>query len=234
MKISDVLDVLYPRRCPVCQEIIEENRLCEKCRRKVSYIRQPRCLKCGKQIETMEEELCSDCRKKTHFFDRGIGLFAYDENVKNSLYRFKYSNKREYAAVYAKELFVQYGEILKRWDVQAVVPVPMYRDKMRQRGFNQAECIAVELSKLLGVGVEKNLIERVRNTKPMKELDDKERMKNLERAFNISEDSVKYKRILLVDDIYTTGATVDSCALLLKEKGVSKVYFAAVCIGNGF
>ena len=75
---------------------------------------------------------------------------------------------------------------------------------------------------------------RVKNTRPQKELDDKERVHNLNNAFQIMEDSVKYRRVLLTDDIYTTGTTIDECAGVLKAGGVSNVYFLTVCIGRGF
>ncbi len=232
--------IFYPDRCPVCEEIISfmpdtaGRNICEKCNAKLHYIMSPRCLKCGKQIYSANEEFCSDCANKTHYFKQGIGVFGYDEHIRESIYRFKYSNQRRYASFYADAIARRYGQQIKRWNIDAIIPVPMYKLKQYQRGYNQAQLIAAELGKILKIQVESDILIRTRRTRPMKELNDQERNKNLQNAFKISENIVKYKRILLVDDIYTTGATIDACSSELLDVGVSEVYFACVCIGNGF
>ena len=105
---------------------------------------------------------------------------------------------------------------------------------MKKRGYNQAELIANELSQMTHIPVDSDILKRVVNTTPQKELNDKERAKNLKNAFQVNEYIVQYKKIVLVDDIYTTGATLDACAKALKEAGAEKIYFVAACIGTGF
>ena len=99
---------------------------------------------------------------------------------------------------------------------------------------NQAELIAEALGKATGIPVDTQSLERTVKTVPMKELDNVQRRKNLENAFNVARNIVKYKKVLIVDDIYTTGATLDACATILKSAGVAKVYGLSLCIGNGF
>lgn len=235
-----ITEIFYPDRCPVCEKIIPhmpgESKMiiCEKCNGKLHYIKSPRCLKCGKQIYSENEEFCSDCKRVEHFFEQGIGAFGYDDNIKESMYRFKYSNQREYATFYADAIIRRYEHMIRRWGVEVIIPVPMYKYKELLRGYNQAELIANELGKNLNIQVNSNILKRIRKTKPMKELNDEERIKNLQNAFKISQNIVEYKKILLVDDIYTTGATIDECSRLLLDAGASKIYFACACIGNGF
>ena len=114
-----------------------------------------------------------------------------------------------------------------------IVPVPMYAKKQRARGYNQAEIIACELGKIIHIPVNTRFLKRNKNTVPMKEVSGRDRSKNLENAFIADKNVVKYKKILLVDDIYTTGATLDACAAVLKKYGVEKVYGACLCIGRG-
>lgn len=236
----DLIRMLYPKRCPVCENIIPDtpehiNRLiCVPCNTKLRYISPPKCMKCGKQLYSESEEYCMDCKKKSHEFTQGVGVFSYDKNIKGAMYRFKYSNKREYAQFFGNILAARYGYLMRRWNVEVIIPIPLYRTKYLKRGYNQAELIAKELSKQMKIPVDSKLLIRCRKTRAMKELNDEERLKNLQNAFKLSKSIVKYKRVLLVDDIYTTGATMDACAGILKEGGVKDVYCAGVCIGNGF
>ncbi len=125
------------------------------------------------------------------------------------------------------------GRLIKIWSPDVIVPVPMYAKKQRARGYNQAEIIACELGKIMHVPVNTQFLKRNKNTVPMKEVSGHDRSKNLENAFIADKNVVKYKKILLVDDIYTTGATLDACAAVLKKYGVEKVYGACLCIGRG-
>ena len=114
------------------------------------------------------------------------------------------------------------------------MPVPMYPKKKRRRGYNQAEVFAKALGRELGIPVESGLLKRVRNTAPQKELSDTQRQKNLKNAFQLVPDVVKYNHILLVDDIYTTGSTMDEASKALLSGGVERVCYVCISIGAGF
>ena len=143
--------------------------------------------------------------------------------MKKSMYAFKYNNRREYAGFYAKELIERYGDIIKGWRAQALIPVPLHPSRYRARGYNQAEVLAREIGRQTGIKVDTETVVRVKKTTPQKELNDRERNINIENAFQIAKNGVKYKNIIVVDDIYTTGATVDGCALALKAGGADRV-----------
>ena len=189
---------------------------------------------CGKPLEQEERELCGDCTRKKHSFVRGVAAFAYTKELKQSIYRFKYSNRREYAAFYADMLLKLKGQIIRSWRPDVIIPVPLHPARLRKRGFNQAELIAQKLGIGLDIPVDTKILVRTVNTAPQKTLNDKERAQNIKKAFQVTENIVKYRKVLLVDDIYTTGSTLDSCAGELIHAGVMQVYFASVCTGRGF
>ena len=232
------VNALYPPVCPACGEISVNAAgggvICETCRKQLKYIGGLRCLRCGKPVTAESVEYCFDCAHTAHAFTQGVGIWSYTEEMKASMYRFKYQNKREYAAVYAKELQAECGEVIRSWEAEALIPVPLHLSKLRSRGYNQAEVLADAIGMQMGIPVDTSVLERCRKTLPQKELNDQERFRNLEKAFKIVGNVVKYKKIILVDDIYTTGATIDACAKQLLAAGAQKIYYAAVCIGKGF
>lgn len=227
-------DLLFPRRCPVCDEVVpwKEGLICSGCRPKIRYVGEHYCMKCGKPLEKQETEFCGDCSARSHVFDRGRSVFLYP-SVAGSIYRFKYGGRREYAGFYAAEIRRQLGESIRYWQPDALVPVPIHWKRRAVRGYNQAEELAKKLSQITRIPMRKNLIRRCRNTVPQKLLNLRQRQNNLKKAFNICQDDVKLDTIILIDDIYTTGSTVDAMASLLKAAGVEKVYVISLAIGRG-
>ena len=173
--------------------------VCRSCAPKLVYVRQPLCMKCGKELSDENQEYCRDCLHKKHLYDRGISLYRYT-SVKKAVYRFKYAGRQEYAAFFGKEM---------AWH------------------------LAHGIAQKLGCPVETKLVVRAKNTVPLKSLNDTQRKKNLENAFKIRKNGVKLNKILLIDDIYTTGSTIDAMAAVCRQQGVSRIYFAALSIGNG-
>lgn len=229
-------NLIYPRRCPICDGLTGSHKIlvCETCRQRLVYVREPACKKCGKPLEKEEAEYCADCSRRKHTYTRGKAVFPYDRLMRASIARFKYRGRREYADFYAEELVKRCGELLHSWQPDALVPVPLHKSRMRKRGFNQAELTARKVGKALGIPVEKRLLLRTKKTSPQKELNDVQRRANLKNAFQVSQNDVRLKRVVLVDDIYTTGSTIDAAAAVLLEHGVERVYFLTICIGRGF
>lgn len=229
-----LLDLLYPRRCPVCDRAVKPfgSLICKACENEFIYVQEPYCMKCGKKLREEEKEYCGDCMKQRHLFDRGRALFEYTSTA-DSIYRFKYKGRREYAAYYAECA----ADKLQGWLIacrpDALVPVPIHQSKRRARGYNQAEVLAGELGRLTGIPVETELIKRVRKTAPMKDLSASERQNNLKRAFKICRNDVKLSTIVIIDDIYTTGSTIDAMSYELRRAGVKHIYFIALSIGRG-
>lgn len=208
--------------------------ICQGCREKLPYIEGSRCMKCGKAVDNDDIEYCYDCYKNHHIYDAGIALFSYSEEIKKSIYQFKYHNKREYGGFYGKEISEKLGKRIKMWNPEAIVPVPLHKSRLIKRGFNQAEVLAQNIGKNLDIPVRNDIIVRCEKTRPQKELTDRDRRKNVENAFKINKNIVELKRLILVDDIYTTGSTIDACADVLKRSGVQEVYYVSLSIGTGF
>ena len=234
--LEKVRQEIFPECCPGCNEILlakeKEKGFCRTCAEKIIYIGDGGCVKCGKALTDLTQDLCRDCRKRGHAFVQNRAVYAYDGPMKEAMYRFKYSNCRAYRRIFAKDAWNIYGAWLRNLEVDAVVPVPMYAKKKRQRGYNQAEVFAEEIAKRLDCRLDTWLVVRTRNTAPLKNLSDQGRKKNLENAFKIRKNDVKLNKILLIDDIYTTGSTLDGVTEALLASGVRQVYCLTVCAGR--
>ena len=168
---------------------------------------------CGKPLKDETEEYCPDCGKRLagkHVDSRNPQRSALDQGRSLWLHREPVSG-----ALYR------------------FIPVPLHPSRRRKRGFNQAEILAEELGKLCGIPVETDVLFRIRKTAPQKVLGREGRMKNLRGAFGVSAGWNPCGNVLLIDDIYTTGATLERAAAVLKKAGVQKVFFLTISIGQG-
>ncbi len=228
--MKKLIKAFFPDVCPNCNKVIGEVGLCKDCKEAFKYLKQPICGACGR---TMSEDgyLCDECKKIKHYFKRNVSVFEYRGDIKESIYRFKYGNMRCYAEFFGAEAVKKYGKLLKTWKIDAIVPVPMYKGKQRKRGYNQAEEFALALGRASGINVDSKLLIRSKDTVPMKTLSKQQRYENLKKAFVVNKKRQKYKRVLVVDDIFTTGSTIDACAKVLRQNGVEIVY--GLCIASG-
>lgn len=204
--------------------------ICPACEEKLRRIRPPFCRKCGKGIMDEQEEYCADCRRTRHAYTEGRALYEYP-SVRRSMYRFKYQGRREYAEFYGKELAQSLGGTIRRWHPDALVPIPLHRSRKRARGYNQAQALAKALGGRLGIPVEEGLLARVKRTAPQKCLNREMRQNNLKKAFKLCRNDVKLSTIIVIDDIYTTGSTIDAAAEVLRDAGIREVYFVALAAG---
>lgn len=229
-------DLLYPPTCPLCRAVlpIRSGAVCTLCRAKISYVRTPVCLRCGKEVMDEEQEVCEDCVAHERSFIRGFPAMNYVEPLPESIADFKYHNRRDYAVFYAQEIVRCHGQAILALAPEALIPVPVHREKLKKRGYNQAEVLARALEDVFHIPVDAEIIERRVNTLPQKALDDAEREKNLKSAFHSTDKIVKYNKVMLVDDIYTTGATIEACTRALKDKGITEIYYTSICIGKGY
>lgn len=229
-----LMDLLFPRRCPVCDEPVAagEGLCCISCRGQLRRIRESYCLKCGRPLQEETQEYCPDCAKGKAQYERGRSLYEY-ESAAEAIYRFKYGGRQEYAAFFGQEMAEELGSFVKDFAPQVLLPVPLSRERMRTRGYNQAALLARELGNRLAIPVAENLAVRVKNTVPQKELSSAERQNNLKKAFKIPANDVKLSTVMLVDDIYTTGSTVNALTDALRGAGVGRVGFVSLSTGGG-
>lgn len=237
MKIArdSILDILFPRRCPVCSRIVipKGELICPGCMKKLSWVRRPTCKKCGKEVISDTIEYCYDCTKHKRSFDYGLSLINYDDAASRSMAQIKYNNKREYLDFYAEAMYRGMGARIRRMKADAFIPIPVHPTRMKTRGFNQAEELAARLSLKSGIPVNTSILKRSKKTAPQKSLNPSERLKNLEMAFLVNGLPREIRSVILVDDIYTTGSTIEACTRALKKAGMEHVYFVTIFIGHG-
>lgn len=235
---EELLELVFPARCPVCDKPVayfdRESGRCPECMGRLPFIRGKRCYLCGRELAGEKEELCEDCDGKEgrRFYTRGFALCSYEDVMRESVYRFKYGGRREYAQVYGRLMAERFKDAMRRAKIEGIIPVPLHPAREKQRGYNQAALLARALGAYTGVPVYEDYVVRVRHTPPMKTLGAGERQNNLKRAFKIRRNDVKLKITIVIDDIYTTGSTIDAVAKTLINAGVSRVYFMTLAIGG--
>lgn len=225
-------ELLFPRRCPVCDNIVKPfGRLCcDACRQKLRYIGRDYCMKCGKGLSDYEKAYCSQCLVHPKSFSYGRSLYRY-ESVAGSVFRFKYLGRQEYADFFGEELYRYLGNFLSQTKAEAIIPVPLHKSRLRERGYNQSALIAKALSLRCGIPCREDVVTRIKNTVPQKKLNYQERQNNLKKAFKLHRNDVKLNIVVIVDDIYTTGSTVDALSRVLLEGGMKEVFVLTLAAG---
>ncbi len=207
--------------------------ICAPCRKKIRYVSGPVCCLCGKPLRDENAEYCSSCRKERPGFVQGIAWAEYSSRyIRRFLAQVKYHNGRQLLDYPCQDFAKRISGRVKRWNAQALIPVPVHEERRRLRGYNQAEEIAVRLSRELEIPVDPCLLYRTENTEAQKDLGALKRHENLLHAFSAKRREHPYHTVILVDDIYTTGATASACTLALKRAGVRAVYVLVLAISR--
>lgn len=231
--IRHLLDLLYPRRskCDICGRP-EAGAICSACMEALDHLQGMTCIHCGKQLGSKYAySACPDCRSGVFHYERAYSCFEYSGVGKVLIHKLKYEGKVRLAGVIAQLMKDRLkNEGLK---IHAIVPVPIHENKLLERGFNQSYLIARELGKRTGRPVVDCLV-RTRDTTAQYNLDRAQRHMNILDAFSVGlmYNIDKYKSILLVDDVYTTGSTSDECSRILKQAGADKVYVVTAATGS--
>ena len=231
-----ILPLLYPRHCPVCNTLLSYGTfICPKCEKDLPFTTEPVCFSCGKPISSPEQEYCYDCRIFPKSFHSGLSLLLYNEKTRPAMMAFKYKNMRVYSHFFIQEILRHHTKQLQKWDPDVIIPIPIHKNKYKKRGYNQAELLAKDLSVLLNLSYYPNILIRSLDTLPQKQFSPQARLNNLQKAFTVNPKYRKllesFSSILLIDDIYTTGATMEACTRILLQNGAKKVYIYSICIG---
>ena len=236
--IDKALDFIYPPRCMVCLEIIpltETKWLCRLCKDLVKPIENPTCIKCGAPVENDNQRICVGCmgNKRDFYLQKNFALFVYDDIIRRLIHNFKFANHPEIArgiGIFIKEK--KNASIFE--DVDYLTYIPLHRKRQAKRGYNQALLIAREISGLTGIPIAP-MLKRKRDTKAQSLLNYAARVNNVKDAFEVCGNAgIATKTIMLIDDIYTTGNTLNACAQALLKKGAKNVvsFTVAVAVKN--
>lgn len=224
---SPLLDLLLPHRCISCAKILAaEGALCTDCWNDIAFVSAPVCQCCGVPFELgeMEDLHCRDCLQKMPEFDRARSAFLYDEASRQLLLAFKHGDRTDLAPHLGRFMERLIRDLDPMPDL--ITPVPLHRWRLLRRQYNQAALLAENLAQASGLEYHSDLVRRHRATKSQGHLSPGARQRNLRNAFDIRARDHAYvadKHILLVDDVLTTGATLNACASTLKQAGAASV-----------
>lgn len=227
--VTAALDLLFPRNCQACGQPLTEKEhgvICGVCLATVKWIEPPCCLRCSLPfcgaVEGPFE--CGYCKEMEFHFSGAVAAALARGVVRLAIHEFKYNGKL-YFAPHLVDWIVTAGCARVDWSaVDGIVPIPLHPRKQREREFNQAEILADALGKAFKKPVWNRCLRRVRDTPTQTHLNRQERIANLRRAFAVRPDTaLKRARVLLVDDVFTTGATLDACAKVLRKAGAADV-----------
>ncbi len=232
---SSVLAFLYPQRCLGCEDIIASEELfCQICEQAVCPLVAPLCERCGAPLATGPDRICGGCLTQPPAFARARAWAYYEglahtvQPLSAAIQRFKYGRNMSTGKLLAQLCAIHLPLATSAYDL--ILPVPLHPDRLRWRGFNQSLLLAQAIGKSYQARVDPFLLTRTKPTLPQTQLTESERKSNVRGAFCVitqnghdNQNSVKRKRVLVVDDVYTSGATVEECARVLYKSGASEV-----------
>ena len=231
------LSLLFPETCQFCQQESAKSTdgyVCSQCWKRLRFLRHPFCERCGLPFdgEVFSTFRCTNCRDQKFVFRTARAAVIANEFSLNLVHQYKYEGAVWLEKVLADLLWDQLGVLGMREDWDLVVPVPLFSTKKREREFNQAERIGGIIAARLGVPMEGGLVKRVAPTGSQTMLTRSERRKNVQGAFAVGiRRPLKGLRLMLVDDVFTTGATTNACARVLKKLGATDIQVWTVVRG---
>lgn len=213
---GQAIEVLFPSLCSGCGK--GGSFFCDSCRRKLPYLKGPTCSRCGKPVASAG--ICAECYKSPPSVDSIKAPFIFDGVIRSAIHQFKYKDIRALAQPLAEFLYLYLRE--NGVGEAVLVPIPLHKAKLKERGYNQAELLARALGKLTGWPVQTGSLVRLTDSIPQaRTTSARERCRNVEGAFSSENSLLKGKAVLLIDDVCTTGATLNACAQVLKKLPVA-------------
>jgi ComF family protein len=215
------LDFALPPRCAGCGTTVSEvHSFCPDCWKKMEFLGHSGCATCGMPLEATEQKTCAACLARPPRIARTRAAVAYDELSRSLAIRLKYGRKVAIARTMARYM----APLVADGDNRLLIPVPLHRTRLWQRGFNQSALVARELSRRLGIAADPLALRRIRRTPPLKGMSPLQRRRTVAGSFRVRDrGAVAGKTVILVDDVLTTGSTADACARTLKRAGAARV-----------
>lgn len=224
-----ILEIIFPSHCLYCEKIISaEGLFCNDCWQKLQFITEPKCNICSNPFEFVvgDNLTCSSCLSNPPSYDASVVIFRYNQIIGKVIGDLKYRDSTYIANKLAKILFIQAQPEIAEADF--IIAVPLHIKRLRKRRFNQSVllCRALTKTEVTKTKLIPDFLLRIKNTAAQVSLRKKQRQNNLKSAFALNpkyQNIIKDKKILLIDDVMTTGATLENCAKILKKSGAKKV-----------
>ncbi|WP_093080653.1 ComF family protein [Sphingobium sp. AP50] len=221
--LRPMVDYALPPRCPGCGMIVAEDfAFCLSCWGGMNFLGEPCCARCGLPFphDMGEGAECGACMADPPAWDGARAVLAYGDVARTVALRLKYGRRIGMARLIARQMLRHVGR-----EEAVIVPVPLHRWRLWQRGFNQSALIADHLGRMTGWRVDKRALQRVKRTAPLRGMNPAQRARTVRGAFALGPGhGLRGRRVLLIDDIHTSGATAAACAKLLKRGGVAQVH----------
>ncbi len=227
--LRHIADIVFPPQCISCAAILQpltEKVFCSLCREKIKFLTGSLCPICGIMFSDSPSasHLCGNCLEKRPYFSSARAVAGYETIMLNAIHQFKYGRDLSIGALLASFMADFSFPDLEFKDYSLIIPVPLHIKKLRKRGFNQAIILADAIGKKWQIPINFSLLKRCKFTLSQTGLDKKERERNIKRAFEVrNKEKIVGRNIILVDDVYTTGATLNECAKILTKAGAQKV-----------
>lgn len=226
--MEKIIQFFFPHRCSFCGKVGEDP--CDECKKFIRFIQGKTCEKCGIPIGDLVYSLCPSCQRESFSFEKVFPVFYYEGIVRKGVHLFKYRGFYQNALTFSNLM----TDKIKSFSVEIdlIVPVPISYERYLKRGYNHSCLLAKNISKALKIPL-LDALKRTQPTKPFYNLSKEERKKEIKDKIALKsryENNVKGKTILLVDDIFTTGATADECSKVLLKSGANKVYVSVLAI----
>lgn len=227
------LDVLFPPLCHVCRTFIAEPgrlHICPSCRERMPGVISPLCTVCGTPFRGAgDDHVCGDCNVDRPSWTAARSALLYEGACSDLIHAFKYRHRVHLRRPLALLAIEYLDDFVRAAGPEVIIPVPLHPRRLRSRGFNQAVLIGELFSRHWGIPLDRRALRRIRWTEPQVELPAAARSGNVKGAFAVTSPArVEGRRVLLVDDVLTTGSTLDECALVLRRGGAAGVYAATV------
>lgn len=230
-----LLNFVFPLDCKICEKPIRESKgysICEDCFKTIELIERPYCAKCGKPLiptdffKQNREILCLDCKRKKYSFEFSRSTGIYDKVLKKCIHLFKYYGEKKLAKPLGKlmvDSLVKNDEFKRKIDL--IIPVPLHKNDLKKRGFNQSVLLGKVTGDYLSIPVRENVLVKKKLTPFQVNLSKKERKINILGAFSVEKpEEIKGKNILILDDVFTTGATVEECTKELMKARAKNIF----------
>ena len=225
---SRLLDTLFPRRikCILCGDelnVDERNSVCVHCQTSAPFISGHTCVRCDMPLnEDDYANVCFNCKQHDYHFTAVKAVFAYKAGVRSCIYRLKYKHQAFLADYLYKFMVTKYATL--DWIIDYVIAIPLHPKRLKNRGYNQSQLLAKPFCKDLNLTL-LEVMTRVKDTPSQTRLGSRDRAKNMKDSFALTDKSlIKDKNILLIDDVYTTGTTIEEATRLLLSAGAKAVY----------
>ena len=225
---STVFQFFLPPQCPCCERFSEEGRqgFCSNCLSQIRWIEPPFCSICGIPFISREVEThpCGACVTHRKYFTIARALGAFEGSLQEAIHRWKYEGKTYLTPFFADWMAEGLNRHWEPGSLNLLIPVPLHTRRLRERGFNQSLLLVRELSRRTGIPYRKSILQKKKSTIPQVNLSGVEREKELRGTFHvIGKEELSGLSVLLIDDVYTTGATVNECSKVLLRGGAKKV-----------